>query len=191
MNRSVVLVAAVSICGFQPRGVGLEQLPRVTIERKVDPGCQFSLSADSIAPQILAAESIGVHVRLLAQPDSPVAVIGADLRHLTVTVGGSGFESHGTGPSTIEIRNISDRLLTRVDVAVRIRTNEGFVGNVVTTRLPIEPGGTARLELPRGGSGSGTALNDVAELLVFVDSVETSGCRYKPSQAWPIPISGK
>jgi hypothetical protein len=119
-SRSLLLVAAVSAFAFQPA----RAIP------DVDPGCRFSVTRESTASQILGAESIGVPIRILQQPDSPVAIIGADLRQMTVTVGSSGFEQHGTGTSTstIEIRNISDRLLTRLGVAVQTRTNEGGRG---------------------------------------------------------------
>jgi hypothetical protein len=180
MSRRFLLLAAVSALGFQPPAIP-----------EVDPGCRFSVSRESTPPQILGAESIGVPIRILPQPDSPVAVIGADLRRMTLTVGSSSFEQHGTGTSTIDIRNISDRPLTRVDVAVQTRTNGGGVGNIVTSRTPIEPGGTARLDL-RMGQGMGTAQDGAAELVMLVESVETSGCHYKPSQPWPRRIlSGK
>src|SRR5262245_21205606 len=114
MSRSFLLLAAVSILGFQSRPAMLEQAPRVIIEKQVDPGCGFSVSPESIAPQILGPESKGVPVRILAQPDSPVAITGIDFRHMVVTVGSSGYEQHGTGTNTIDVRNISDRLVTGV-----------------------------------------------------------------------------
>src|SRR5579871_3895777 len=174
MSRSLLVLAAISVVTFHPSPAIPEN----------EPGCRFSLSPNSMAPKILRGDAIEVPVRVLPQPDSPVAIIEADLRQMSLTVASTGFEQHGTGTNAIALKNISDRVLTRVDVAVQTRTNEGGAGDIVTSRTALEPGATAQLQLRIGG-GSGTARDGVAELVLLVESVEMSGCYYKPSQPWP------
>lgn len=172
---SLLLLATVS-------GLGLQTPARP--DTKADTGCQFSLMRESTPTQILAGDSITVPIRVLTQPDSPVIVTRADLRHISVTAGSSGFTQRADGTSFVDIRNISDRLVTRVDIAVQTRSRDGYAGNIITSEIPIEPDGSAHIDF-RMGTGSGTVQNGVAEFVLFVESVEIAGCRYRYSQPWP------
>ena len=151
----------------------------------VESGCRFSVSAPA-APAIQAG-SITVPVRILAQADSPAAITALDLRQMVLVVGESGFQSYGTGPILIDVANVSDRPLTRVDVVLQVRVNGGSTGVGGTIRMPIEPGGSGHLDL-QIGRGAGTFNSKAsAEVVAYIDAVEMSGCRYKPAQAWTLP----
>ena len=174
MSWSWVLFAALSAWSWQT-------------SPPVEPGCRFSVSGASAAPAIQAG-SISVPVRVLAQPDSPAAITAIDLRKMVLIVGESGFQFYATGPLPIDVGNVSDRPLTRVDIVVQVRMNDGSAGTVGTIRLPIQPGSSAHMDL-QIGSGAGTfASKSTVEVVVFIDAAEMSGCRYKPAQSWPLQI---
>jgi len=116
------------------------------------------------------------------------AITAIDLRKMVLIVGESGFQFYATGPLPIDVGNVSDRPLTRVDIVVQVRMNDGSAGTVGTIRLPIQPGSSAHMDL-QIGSGAGTfASKSTVEVVVFIDAAEMSGCRYKPAQSWPLQI---
>lgn len=143
--------------------------------------CHFAVSRQSQPPEIHGPEEIVSRARVLIQPDSPVALLSVDLSPMTLTVGGAWFERSG-GYSAL-IKNVSDRVLTQVAIFVRIRGKNGHIGSGAHWNTPLQPGETTRL-VARTGRGNGTAPDGEVEVVTYVDSVETSGCVYKPSQSW-------
>ena len=144
--------------------------------------CHFAVARQSQPPEIHGPDEIVSRARVLVQPDSPVALLSVDLSPMTLTVSSAGFES--SGGYSVLIKNVSDRVLTEVAIFVRIRGKNGHIGSGTHWKTPLQPGETARV-VARSGRGNGTAPDGEVEVVTYVDSVETSGCVYKPSQSWP------
>jgi hypothetical protein len=163
-------------------GISLGWAQDVPLPSGAAGSCQFAVSRQSLPPEIHGPENIVSRARVLIQPDSPVALLSVDFSQMTLTVGGASFERSG-GYSAL-IKNVSDRVLTQVEIVVRIRGKNGHIGSGTHWKTPLAPGETARV-VARTGRGNGTAPDGEVEVVTYVDSVETSGCVYKPSQSWP------
>lgn len=172
MNTTILLAGAISLAWLQGATSPLGGAG----------SCRFAVSQHAQAPEIRGPEVLLSRARVLIQPDSPVARISVDLSPMTLTVAGEWFERSGGFGAVI--KNVSDRVLTRATVVVRIRAKNGWIGSGADWKTPLQPGETARL-VARGGRGNGTAPDGEVEIVAYVDSVEAAGCVYKPSQSWP------
>ena len=147
-------------------------------------GCGFNITPESAPPQIVGPEHIVSRVRVISQPDSPVAVVGADFGEFVLNVGGGGFTS--SGPLGLTIKNISDQTLQRVTLNLSVQAKNGSAGLGLTTKRALAPGQTVRVQ-GRSGGGQGTAPGGDVIVALTVEYVETADRRYKPSQTWPLP----
>jgi hypothetical protein len=172
MNMTLVLAAGISLAWAQD----------AALPSRTTGSCHFAVSRQSQPPEVKGPEEIVSRARVLIQPDSPVALLSVDLSPMTLTVGSAWFERSG-GYSAL-IKNVSDRVLTQVVIFVRIRGKNGHIGSGAQWKTPLHPGETVRIVAHAGG-GDGTAPDGEVEVVTYVDSVETSGCVYKPSQSWP------
>jgi hypothetical protein len=145
-------------------------------------GCQFAIRPETRAPEIRGAGETTARTVVMNQPGSPVAVLAVDLTGMNLFVGSRYFER--SGRYSVTIKNISDRVLNRVDVMVHIWAYDGGIGDGAAWPKPLEPGATAVINV-QSGRGSGTAPADDVQVVVVVNSAEMAGCRYKPSQQWP------
>jgi hypothetical protein len=144
--------------------------------------CTFSVREPAAAPRILGPEEITSRVRVLSQPDSPVAISLLDFGDSAFDVGGEYFTFRER--YAIELVNNSDRVVRDTIVMVHVITADGNAGGGVGRRTAIAPGKHARI--PRVlGEARGSAPRDEAVLLVGIQSVELDDCVYKPAMALP------
>ena len=155
------------------------QTPAPAPQQAPEPACRFSVSAVTARPELVAPTGPVSRAYVLPQPDSPIAIVRADLSGITVNGGTGGFDAQG--PYTLDVRNVSDRAVNRLEVRVHFRTRQGWIAPGMSWTRAIEPGAVATLK--GSARGSGTAPGGEIEVVVLVDSVELGDCLYKPAQA--------
>ncbi len=150
------------------------------------PSFTFNILAEPALPQIVGAPDAKERTSLMTQPDSPLAILRVDLSDTTLNDSGDAFETGGR--YVIDVKNVSDRLLTDAEVWIRVGTGtRSGVGTGHKVGRALQPGEQARVEWKSGtGRGGGGAGRDVS-VVALVEFVTTPGCTYKPSQAWPAP----
>jgi hypothetical protein len=133
---------------------------------------------------------------VIAQPDSPVEIVSADLTgtRLVIEEGAIARSYVVQQRAVVEVRNRSDQPIERIDVGVTVgvcqgagpRPRQSWTGSLL-------PGDTTRIQLGGGsGSGSGTAGSGMGPLLVWawVERVDFSSCAYRPAQIVPRALCG-
>jgi hypothetical protein len=144
--------------------------------------CTFNVPASRPAPEIVGPSDLTQRVRVMTQPDSPIAIVRLDVTEVNLATGPGWFEKSGS--YTIDIRNISTEMLTDASVILHFRIGEGGAGSGRHARRPIRPGEQLRLD-GKMGAGRGTGHSDrEATITAVVDWVTTAGCKFKPSQTW-------
>jgi hypothetical protein len=121
----------------------------------------------------------------MAQPDSPVAIVRADVRGMML-VGARGNYSHW-GNYSVDIQNVSDHVVRNVAVRIVVRkTDSSGVGSGMTFTTPLPPGAVATVK-GRTGRGEITGPDDTGGPIVYVliASMDISGCTYEPAKNWP------
>jgi hypothetical protein len=147
--------------------------------------CTFSVRENVTAPTLAGPEEITSRIRVLTQPDSPVAVSRLDFSDAELVVAGEYF-TFGKG-YTIELINLSDKIVRDTIVMVHVMTADGGAGGGVGRRMTIAPGRRARISRV-SGHAQGTAPRDEVTLLVGIQSVEFDDCVYKPAMALPTKV---
>jgi len=148
--------------------------------------CEFKASASPVAAAAISGPSeVTDKIRVIVQPDSPVAIAAADLTGTTLNVGPASFLWQG--PYIVELVNTSDKVITDVKVALFVRAapSGGGVGAGLTAAGPIEPGQRVKLS-GRSGRGSGGAGTAGVTMDLFIESVRVGACEYRPSQRIPV-----
>jgi hypothetical protein len=154
----------------------------------LDPGltsCTFSVRENVAAPTLVGPEDITSRVRVLTQPDSPVAFSRLDFNDAELVVAGE-YYTFSKGYA-IELVNLSDKTVRDTIVMVHVMTANGGSGGRVGRRMTIAPGRSARI-LRVSGHAQGTAPRDEVTLLVGIQSVEFDDCVYKPAMALPTKV---
>jgi hypothetical protein len=144
--------------------------------------CVFRILEAAPPPVITGPEEITSLVRFVAQPDSPVVVSRVDFSNADLTVGGESFAFNSD--FTVELFNVSNRVLRNIDVRLHIRSRHGAAGGGPTLAGPLSPGQRELLRVSRQ-QAQGTAPMNEVRVMISVDSVEWADCLYRPSQLLP------
>lgn len=148
--------------------------------------CTFSVGENVTAPTLVGPEEITSRIRVLTQPDSPVAVSRLDFSDAELVVAGEYFTF--SKEYAIELVNLSDQPVRDTIVMVHVMTKDGGAGGGVGRRMTIAPGRRARISRVSSGLAQGTAPRDEVTLLVGIQSVEFDDCVYKPAMALPTKV---
>jgi hypothetical protein len=155
----------------------------------IPPGCEFSVPRSRPVTEIVGAPELAARVHVMAQSDSPLAIVRVDLTGVKLATGPGWYEESGT--YGMDVRNISNRAVTDAAVTVLIRygnagivANESGSGAGMAARRPIAAGEQLSLTI-KSGPGWGTVRTDAEAMFVaLVDWIKTPTCTYKPSQTW-------
>lgn len=147
-------------------------------------GCLFSINPEPQPPQILGSPEVPGGAWVMAQPDSPLAIIRADLSGIDIAATTGSF-TRASSRHVLDVKNVSDQVVADARVAVRIAFGpRSGIGSGAKLGRPLQPGEHARIEWTSGaGRGSDNARE--VSIVALVEEVTTPGCLYKPSQAWP------
>jgi len=141
--------------------------------------CRFSRVAE--APQALSVEGateVIQIVKLVEQPDSPVVVTAVDLRGVTLNASPSQYTMDGT--IVVEVMNISDLPISRVEIGRAAGWRDGFSSARWSFATTLGPGSRDVFTLS-GRSGGGTAQPGELTVLLGIDAAFFEKCRYQPS----------
>jgi hypothetical protein len=160
-------------------------IAHVPVTRKASGACRSTIAPLQGEPTVLASTDLAPRVRIMPQPDSPVAIVRADLRRMTVS--GSGPDFSSSGDFSVDVQNVSDRVIASVTVRVAIqRSDLTGVGSRTTLKTPLRPGDIATVK-GHAGSSESRAPRDAGDPLVhvLVDAVDVGDCIYEPARVWP------
>lgn len=147
-------------------------------------GCTFQIAPRTPSPEILAAPFMKERAMVMAQPDSPLAILSVDLTGLTLNVSGGSFDR--SGQHAMDVKNVSDQVLTDAEVRVHVGSGPASgVGSGFKVGRPLHPGEQTRIEWKSGDGRGYSGTDDAVSVVAMVDLVKSAGCTYKPSQAWP------
>ncbi len=147
--------------------------------------CRFGISWSAPVATISGPDEIVKRVRLLAQPDSPIAITALDLTEIALVVGPGAYE--WSGALTLEVMNVSDQPVSEVWTQLWIDHVDGSAGGGQRFGELLLPGQRRRTTAGVGrGRGKGDFRAEDVALRVFVDRASLDGCEYRPSL--PIPI---
>ena len=148
----------------------------------------FNLPADRPAPEIVGAPDAIARARVMTQPDSPLAIVRLDLSGINLVAGPGSFER--TGRHAVDVRNVSNQVLTDAEVMVHVVIGEtgggSGVGSGRKTGRPLRSGEQIRIEWTPGTGRGSNATTDEVSIVAVVRQVRMAGCSYVPSQAWPV-----
>lgn len=82
--------------------------------------CTFNISPEAASPEIVAADPVKERARVMVQPDSPLAILRVDLIGMTPSVAGGSFVTGGR--YAMDVKNVSDQVLTSAQVQVQVGT---------------------------------------------------------------------
>jgi hypothetical protein len=140
-------------------------------------GCSFSLSAEATAPEIVRGTDLPARASVMAQPDSPLAIVRVDFSGMKVTTGGGSFTR--TGRHVVDVKNMSDQVLTGARVMVRVGFGASSgIGSGATLGRPLQPGEQARIEWKSGSGQGNSATTDELSIVAMVEEIKTAGCTY-------------
>jgi hypothetical protein len=168
--RVVLLSLATFVVLHVPQNVTLAPTAR----------CQFSIVHRAPSAQVSGAEDLIGRVRLVAQPDSPVAITALDFSETNLVVGTGAYEH--TGSHSVEVLNISDHVVSDVHIMIGVRHPRGGTGGGILFPERIAPGDRAHRRVRQGRAhGTGDYAAEDVVLEAFVQKVTVGGCRYQPS----------
>ena len=162
----------------------------VTPDRTAAPeptsGCTFAISPPISAAVVAGDNDAARRASVMAQPDSPLRILGVDLSGLVLNAGYESFTRHGR--HVMDVQNVSDEVISEARVMVKVGFSSGSgVGSGTKLRRSLKPGERARIEWS-AGTGRGTDNTDrEAFVVALVEEVQTADCTYRPSQAWRNP----
>lgn len=152
----------------------------------VAPSCDFSIvRRETRPPEIIGLPETAARTRVLSQPDSPLLVRRVDVSRLRLDLNGDWY--HAAGSSTVDVENVSDRVVTHAVVMLldwRWPHLAGGPGQNLESPLP--PGATRRLIITNVESTiQRPDLNPEGSmvLLLVVESIRLDGCDYRPARA--------
>ena len=151
-------------------------------------GCSFAISPETGSPQVVGGNVAASRASIMAQPDSPLAILKADLSGVELTTS-AGWYSR-TGRHVLDVKNVSDKVITDAEVMVRVAFGPNSGGGSGTKLgRPLQPGELARIEW-KSGAGRGTdGTGREVFVIALVEEVQMAGCTYMPSQTWPTVTS--
>jgi hypothetical protein len=148
-----------------------------------DDGCTFTLSGES-PPELITGSGTAGRAWIMAQPDSPLAIRRVDLTGLKV-IGVTGSFTR-SGRHVVEVKNVSDAVITdaRVSVYVGFSPGSGIASGTRVGRA-LQPGEHIVLDWKSGSGRGSVGADDETSVVARVTEVTTPGCTYRPSQSWP------
>jgi hypothetical protein len=156
--------------------------PSVEAQEPVS-GCGFVLAASAIPVTPAGPEEVTSRVRIIAQPDSPVAVTKVDFTGSKLDVVPGFFQWQPT--YTLEVINRSNKPISNLLASVYVHSSTlSGVGDGGRWDQMLAPGARAELKV-RGGRGHGGFRGEDVSVDVLIESVTFDGCTYRPSQALP------
>jgi hypothetical protein len=146
--------------------------------------CQFSVVLSPPFRDRIGPEAQWSRVRLVSQPDSPIAVTRLWFPMFLLPVPRSPVSPSVQMPYTLSVMNVSDKFVRSVQLYVQLRTPDGLiaVGPKITRALGVGESAYIRRQDALGNSLA-RAEPDEVYVLVAVESVEFGECVYRPSQA--------
>jgi hypothetical protein len=168
-------VLAVVLCAMMTGGTAVA-------ERQS--GCSFAISHAVGSPEVLGGNEAAGRASVMAQPDSPLAILRADLGGVELTTGTGSFSR--IGRHVLDVKNVSDKVITHARVMVRVGFGPSSgVGSGTKLARSLQPGEQARVEW-KSGTGRGTdPTAEEVSVVALVEEVQLPGCTYRPSEAWP------
>ena len=150
------------------------------------PACAFAIAPGRVSPEIIAATPVKERALVMAQPDSPLAIVRLDLSGVALRVAGGWFNTRGR--HAIDVKNVSDQTITDARVMVRVGTGPASgTGTGFKMDGPLHPGEETRIEWASGPGSGASGTDALVSVVALVELVRTAACTYKPSQAWPAP----
>ena len=146
--------------------------------------CRFSISHAAEPAAIIGVADATVPAFIMRQPDSPLAIMAADLSGVSMTAAPGAFTR--SGRHVVDVKNVSTSVITQARILVKTGVSSGSgVGSGAKLSRPLQPGEQTRIEWRSGnGRGSDRAGREVF-VMVLIEEVQTPGCTFKPSQSWP------
>jgi hypothetical protein len=148
-----------------------------------DDECMFTVQGEPTkSATITGPDDIAPLVYVVAQPDSPVEVVSADLKGMSLAISS---EQHSERDcAKYKIRNRSDRLVQGFGIELMVASAGGASGFEAQSASPLPPGQTVEVQ-SCGGGGHGNAPENHVRLLVYVHSINLGDCFYRPSLRIP------
>ncbi len=145
--------------------------------------CRFSVVISPPSPTRWGPEEQWSRVRLVSQPDSPIAVTNLSFPVLWLPHPRPLVSPRVEAPYSMGVMNVSDKFVRSVQLYVQIRTPAALVavGPKITRALGVGQSAWVRRQDALGNSLA-TADFDGVRILVAVESVEFDECIYRPSQ---------
>jgi hypothetical protein len=144
--------------------------------------CAFRVLSGLPRSSLIGSPDLVRRVRVLPQPDSPIAVLSVDVSQLRLNAAGYSYDYDGK--FGVRIRNVSDWVIKSATVSLLFWSENDGGGRHIALNHALAPGDAAWLA--GGGNGYGWRLgHDIEnlELRIAVESVEMDGCSYRPAQA--------
>lgn len=146
--------------------------------------CTFAVSQVVGPTRVMGTNEAAARGSVMAQPDSPLAILAADLSGLSMTASTGSFER--SGRHVLDVKNVSDKVITAAKVVVMVGFGRSSgVGSGFKLPVPLAPGEQTRLEWNSGTGRGSEATTDDVSVVALVEEVQVAGCLYLPSQSWP------
>jgi hypothetical protein len=148
--------------------------------------CHFKVSESTTKPSITVPEDLVAMTYVIEQPDSPVEILAMDFKDSFLSVAHERVTEELR--CTAKIRNRSDQSIRGVDISVVVASGGSAVGTGFVRRpgnwSGLAPGQEGEIQ-GCGGHGTGSAHDNLVNVLVFVSQVDTGDCSYFPSRRYP------
>lgn len=157
-------------------------------QQSEEPVCAFQLSGSPARPRVSGPENIVKRLYIAHQPDSPIQILGVDLKGMELKFGEASFEwSHQRG-GKIRIRNRSDQPIQHIELFVGVlsaRMGQSTPRINALDRAALKPGEEKEVDIAPGrGKGPPIAAEELV-IVVGVDWVRTRTCRLRPAMILP------
>lgn len=139
--------------------------------------CKFSLIAARPQATSRGPEDVVQAVKVVDQPDSPLAITSLDLR--AVTLDASPWQYTMEGMMLIEVMNVSDVAISRVELGRAAGWRDGYGSNRWSFGSVLGTGERRTFTLTVRSRG-GTAFPDELTVAVGIDAAWIEECRYEP-----------
>lgn len=143
-------------------------------------GCHFSLT-DVVEPaRLVGASAVVARAHVASHPGAPVSILTVDLTGAEALSSGSTLGSYG-----VEIRNVSDQIVSRIGVVLYAGAGNNWGGIGGGSDMPLAPGKAVWIR----GNGAVRLVPKESEqpkFLAVVESVHLGACIYRPAQVIPL-----
>ena len=140
--------------------------------------CTFNLVAPRPQATSKGPEDVVTAIKVVDQPGSPVAIAALDLSELVLHASPSQYTLEGT--IFVEVVNISDVPITRVELARAAGWQDGFSSGRTSFGGVLNPGEQRKFGLS-GRSAGATRVTGEVTVAVGIDAAWIGDCRYEPA----------